>query len=65
MLLQEVITTYTKFLEVYLPVAPDGVLSYWKKICLKMQHRKNTPSGCQVVSLPFIATEWFFELKKL
>jgi len=33
---------------------------YWK-----MQHRKNIPSRCQVVSLTFIATEWFFKLKKI
>jgi len=29
-----------------------------------MQQRKNMPNRCQVVSLTFIATEWFFELKK-
>jgi len=36
-----------------------------KQICLKMQHRKNMPSRCQVVSLTFIATEWFYQLKKI
>jgi len=56
---------HEKFLKVYLPVAPDGVLSYWKKNCLKIPHRKNIPSRWQAVSLTFIATERFFELIKI
>jgi len=47
-LMQEVITMQEKFLEVYLylPVAPDGVLTYEKsKFALKYSNGKAMPSG--------------------
>jgi len=46
--MQEVITMQEKFLEVYLylPVAPDGVLTYEKsKFALKYSNGKAMPSG--------------------
>jgi len=45
--MQEVITTYEKFLKVYyLPVAPDGVLTYGKsKFALKYSNGKAMPSS--------------------
>jgi len=45
-------------LKVYLPVAPDGVLTYGKSKFAA------TAKQCQMVSVTFIATEWFFQLKK-
>jgi len=46
MLIQEVITMHEKFLEVCLPVAPDGVLPYGKsKFALKYSNGKGMPSG--------------------
>jgi len=54
---------HQKFLIVYLPVAPDGVLSYWKKHLpenpASEKYAKQMPSGCTHL----IATEWFFQLK--
>jgi len=45
-LVQEVITMHEKFLKVYLPVAPDGVLTYGKsKFALKYSSDKGMPSG--------------------
>jgi len=45
-LMQEVITMHEKFLKVYLPVAPDGVLTYGKsKFALKYSNGKGMPSG--------------------
>jgi len=45
-LMQEVITMHEKFLKVYLPVAPDGVLTYGKsKFALKYSNGKAMPSG--------------------
>ena len=62
--MQEVITKHEKFLEVYLLVAPDGVLTYGKsKFALKYSNGKG--KECQVVSVTFITTEWFFQLKKI
>ena len=46
-------------LKVYLPVAPDGVLTYGKSKFAA------TAKQCQMVSVTFIATEWFFQLKKI
>jgi len=44
--MQEVITMHEKFFKVYLPVAPDGVLTYGKiKFALKYSNGKGTPSG--------------------
>jgi len=44
--MQEVITMHKKFLKVYLPVAPDGVLTYGKsKFALKYSNGKAMPSG--------------------
>jgi len=44
--MQEVITMHEKFLKVYLPVAPDGVLTYGKsKFALKSSNGKGMPSG--------------------
>jgi len=44
-LMQEVITMHEKF-QVYLPVAPDGVLAYGKsKFALKYSNGKAMPSG--------------------
>jgi len=45
-LMQEVITMHEKFLKVYLPVAPDGVLPYGKsKFYLKCSNGKAMASG--------------------
>jgi len=45
-LMQEVIIMHEKFLKVYLPVAPDGVLTYGKtKFALKYSNGKGMPSG--------------------
>ena len=45
-LTQEVITLHEKFLEVYLPVAPDGVLQCGKnKFALKYSNGKGMLSG--------------------
>ena len=45
-LIQEIITTHEKFLKVYLPVAPDGVLTCGKiKFTLKYSNSKRMPSG--------------------
>jgi len=53
-LVQEVITMHEKFLKVYLPVAPDGVLTYGKsKSALKYGNVK----GMWFKSVTFIATE--------
>jgi len=44
--MQEVIIMHEKFLKVYLPVAPDGVLTYGKtKFALKYSNGKGMPSG--------------------
>jgi len=44
--MQEVITMHEKFLKVYLPVAPDGVLPYGKsKFYLKCSNGKAMASG--------------------
>jgi len=55
---------HEKFLKVYLPGLPvtsDEVLTYGKsKLALKYSNGKQ----CQVVSITFIATEWFYQLKK-
>jgi len=46
MLMQEVVIMHEKFLEVYLPVAPDGVLTYGKsKFALKYSNSKAMPIG--------------------
>jgi len=56
-LMEEVITMHEKFLKVYLPVAPDGVLTYGKsKSALKYSNGK----GIWFQSVTFIATERFF-----
>jgi len=45
-LMQDVITMGKKFLKVYLPVTPDGVLTYGKsKFALKYSNSKAMPSG--------------------
>jgi len=45
-LMQEVMTRHEKFLKVYLPVAPDGVLTCGKsKFSLKYSNGKGMPSG--------------------
>jgi len=45
-IMQEVITIHEKFLKVYLPVTPDGVLTYGKsKFVLKYSNGKAMPSG--------------------
>jgi len=60
-LMQEIITMHEKFLKAYLPVAPDGVLTYGKsKFALKYSNGKGMSSGFST----FIATEWFFQLIK-
>jgi len=42
----EVITMHEKFIKVYLPVAPDGVLTFEKsKFALKYSNGKAMPSG--------------------
>jgi len=44
--MQEVITMHEKFVKMYLPVAPDGVLTYGKsKFALKCSNGKAMPSG--------------------
>jgi len=44
--MQEVITMHEKFLKVYLPVAPDGMLSCGEsKFALKYSNGKGMPSG--------------------
>jgi len=60
--MQEVIIMHEKFLKVYLPVAPNGVLTYGKS---KFALNTATAKQCQVVSVTFIATGWFFQLKKI
>ena len=45
-LMQEVVTMHEKFLKVYLPAAPDGVLTYGKSKCaLKYSNSKGMPSA--------------------
>jgi len=44
--MKEVITMHERFLKVYLPVVPDGVLAYDKsKLALKYRNDKAMPSG--------------------
>jgi len=44
--MQEVITIHEQFLKVYLPVAPDGMLTYGEsKFALKYSNDKAMPSG--------------------
>jgi len=44
--MQEVITIHEKFLKVYLPVAPDGMLTYGEsQFALKYSNGKAMPSG--------------------
>jgi len=50
----------------YLPVAPDGVLTYRKsKFAWKCSIDKAMPSRCQAVSPTFLATECFFQIKRI
>jgi len=55
-------TIREKFLKVNLSLAPDGVLTYEKS---KFTWKCSIGKICQVISLTFIATEWFLQLKKL
>jgi len=58
-LMQEVITMHGKFLKNLSAICSWRSAHIWEKqICLKIQQR-------QVVSVTFIATEWFFQLKKI
>ena len=60
-LMQEVITMHEKF-QVYLPVAPDGVLAYGKsKFALKYSNGKAMPSGFS----HFYCHRGFFQLKNI